>query len=221
VEREADAVEADLELGATTLQLIGALGPVVMPDPLAAGTIIVGTLGAAGLLQGVLGRRQRRRLAIMDAAIRDIAGAAIPELVERIRRVEHAAGLAHLAIAASANAQLDEQAAANGRLLVHGVLEEREEDADFVIRTLSRLGETELRALVLLFKARREQASTWPTPGELLTPTVPTDLVEPVMASLAGAGLVLLDPPDFPGFTLTALGARLGSELSDEARREN
>ena len=154
----------------------------------------------------------------MNESVVEVAGRRLPEVVHRVSRLEPSAALAHLVITASATSPRDAMARENGRLLVNGILQDREAESNFVIRSLQRLGETEMRALVALQAALpmgTSEEEDRPSQRAMLAGVVDEAFILPVLNSLRGAGCIRLDPPGFGGWYWTELGRRLAVEISE------
>ena len=200
-------------MGSGGLDVLGAILPFLVADPGAASMGVLATLGLSAGAKGVLGRRLRRRLDAMEAGLREMSEGRIPELVQRIQRAEEAAALSRRGIAHAADSATIPQATAYGRLVAHGLLERAEEEADFVMRALSRLGALEVRSLAALSVGRHTAGESWPSASGLLIDHVPAGLIDSVCATLDAAGLIDLHPAALPSFTLTPLGVRVAREL--------
>ena len=129
--------DSDLELGSGILDLTAALIPVVAAgDPMVVALGAFSALGLSVATKGVLGRRWSRRLRKLEEGMRDQSDD-LTELFERIATIEECAALALLALRSSIEAPIDEQATANGRLLVDGVLGDQPQEAEYAVRTLA------------------------------------------------------------------------------------
>jgi hypothetical protein len=211
-----DTSDTDLELGEVVSAIFGGAGSMVLHDPIGGGLVLAGGTLMAALAGGVRWRRMRRRVEILEASAREHSGTQYGMVAERIATLERAAALGYLALQSSTTAETDQQAVANGRLLVHGVLDEREAEASFLIRAVARLGETDLRALSLIAEYQpplRHRAG-----GPLraaLEAEMTAELVDAVLGGLAGGGFIELGPPQFRDLSLTALGERVAREVAE------
>jgi hypothetical protein len=157
-----DEPDGGLQNAATGLDIAGALIALLIgSDPFVASFGVVATLGAAAVTRGRLARKHCRNLDLFNDALIDYMEDNFEALWAAIEERDKAATVAALAVSEAVIAPVDTQASAYGRLLAHGIMDRREDEAEFVIRTIARLGTLEVRALDAFINVQQNTGMTF------------------------------------------------------------
>lgn len=209
--------EEYLDWGATTLEVLAPAVPLMAHGPEAA--LGLGAFAfVSGVARSVSVRNIRRRMDAMAEVIQSLPEARYAEFMRRVSSRRRAAKLMDLAVRGVFTSSIDEQAVANGRLLVKGVLEETEAEAEFALRALAELSEIEITALLALDDAQGDSENGAQTAGvyNILDGCVREPLIPSVLSTLDAKGLVAKDPPPWPGFQVLDFGHQVATALRED-----
>jgi len=175
--------------------------------------------GPTQLLQ-LVQRRWGKRLSQVAYGARERLGPEEPEAARRLTEDEDLAALAYQALDASLLSHHDEQARALGRVIGEALKRDPTisvDEASMIIEAFRSLDLPHFVALRALQDAPPPELPAAPSWSHIIKHALAADdvAVAAIGSALVRSGAVVIDPPDFGGFHITALGLRLLHYISD------
>lgn len=200
--------ELDIETAGFVLTPLEIVAPSFGPAGVMTAIAVAALRGGVGLWAS---RRSQQRLREFLEQLRLNVEARLDEFEERLRGSEIAEDLAGRATRVAAAASVSSQARGAANVLAKGVLGDAkdEREAELLLAVIDGMTASEVDGILELAKtATSDDSGAGSSAVGVLSggSSSASTVAEAVVARLVGRGLLLIDPPGFGGFGVTALG---------------